>query len=301
MPNTRDITPDGKWLQLFFAAGLLITFFLPWAAWKDNLISGYHLPSGKFFRISETKFNLGNPFPQISFTFYIFWLIPALAAVTALLAWNKKRNDWTAFISGALALSLLTTYYLFTKTLIDLGVGENVFAMLRIPAYLAGIFSAGLILTALPSGGWIKRTAFLVAGPVFAFLAFMIVEKKVWGETHQDTTKLKADFTVDAISLIREFTANDTAANNKYREKILEVNGNVSTAEHLADSSAVIQFADTTGSYLAFSFDKDQYTRIKDIKAGDPLSVKGSCSGSIYSEILGTISISFKRSTINKK
>lgn len=301
MIKEGNISPVSKGLQYLFAVGLLITFFLPWVAWKDSLISGYHLPSGKFFQVSESKFNLGNPFPQLNFTFYIFWLIPALAIITSVLVTQKKNTLWPSFIAGALALSLFTIFYLFTKTLIDLGVGENVFSMLKIPAYLAAIFAAGLILTSFPSGKWVLKLAFLVAGPVFAFLAFMIVEKKVWGETHEDTGKLKADYTTDAIALIREFTTNDSAANVKYREKILVVNGTATSVEHQTDSTTVVQFSDTTGSYAAFAFEKDQFEKVKDIKTGDLLSVKGSCSGSIFSDILGTTSISFKRSTINKQ
>ncbi len=42
-------------------------------------------------------------------------------------------------------------------------------------------------------------------------------------ETHQETADLKADHTVRAEDLIREFISNDTSANKKYREKVLIV------------------------------------------------------------------------------
>lgn len=297
--NNRSLT---NWLQLLFSAGLLILFFLPWVAWNDSLISGYHMPSGKFFHVAENKFNLANPFPEINFTFYAFWLIPVFAAVTTILAWQKKNTLWPAFIASIVTLSLVTVFYLFTKTLIDLGVGNNALQMLKIPAYLSAVFAAGLILTALPAGKWPLRIVFLLAGPVFVFLGFMIIEKKVWGETHEDTSTAKADYTINAPELIREFLMNDTLANRKYKEKIIIVNGRVSQAEQLADSTLNIQFADsTTGSYIIFSFEKSQFEKVKNIKINDSISAKGSCSGSIYSEILGNTSISFKRSTLNNK
>jgi hypothetical protein len=299
MTNTINTGSLKKWLHIFFAGALLIVFFLPWVSWKETAISGYYMPAGKFFHISDTQFGLANPFPQFNFTFYIFWLIPVLALVTILLAYRQKRTTWTAFISGALTLSLVTVFYLFTKTLIDLGVGADVFNMLKIPAYLAAGFAIGLILTAIPAISWLKKIAWLVAGPLFAFLGFMLVENYVWNETHADTDTVKTDYTVKAADLIREFAANDTAANKKYREKILVVDGVVSQAEHMADSTTNIQFADSTGSYIIFSFDKEQYEKVKNVKTGDLISAKGSCSGSIYSDILGTTSISFKRSTLN--
>lgn len=300
MNNSGNTGISGKWLQVFFATGLLLCFFLPWVAWKDSVVSGYDLPAGTFFHISEIKFNLANPFPQLNFTFYIFWLVPVLAAVTALLAFQQKKTLWIAAVTATLTLSLLTIFYLFTKTLIDLGVGENAFSMLKIAAYLSAFFAIGLVLSSTPAGKWTLKILFLLPGPVFAFLAFMIVEKKVWGETHEETSKLKADYTAEAASLIHEFATNDSAANAKYREKILIVNGRASSVEQMPDSTAVIQFSDSTGSYAAFAFDKDQFDEVKNIKTGDEVSLKGSCSGSIYSDILGTTSINFKRSTINK-
>ena len=110
--------------------------------------------------------------------------------------------------------------------------------------------------------------------------------------------KVRADYTITADELLHEFNTNDRAANEKYREKMMVVNGIVSAVNGLSDSTTTIQFADSTGSYIVFSFDKNQLQDVKDIRKGETVSLKGSCSGSIYSEILGTTSISFKRSTI---
>ncbi len=297
MNSTRVI----KWVPLVFAVGLLTSFFLPWVAWSDSAIGGYYLPAGKFFSVAESKFGMGNPIPQLNFTFYAFWLIPALCVLLIALHWLNKKNNWPAYIAGALSLSLLTIYFLFSRKLIDLGAGTNVFNMLKVPVYIQAICAVGLIVTAFPVKNNFVPVIILLAGPVIAFAGYKMVEKKVMTETFTETDRIKADYTVNALDLIREFAANDSAANQKYREKILVINGNISAIERLSDSSINIRFADTTGSYIIFSFDKQQYNNVKDIKSGDPVSVKGACSGSIFSQILGTTSISFKRSTLNKK
>jgi len=301
MGNIFNNRAAGKWFHLICVAGLMITFFLPWVAWKDSLISGFHMPSGKFFHVSETKFNLGNPFPQLNFSFYVFWLIPVLTALTVVLTWQNKKTTWPAFIAGALSLSLVTVFFLFTKTLTDLGVGNNVFSMLKIPAYLSFVFAAGLILTAIPAVSWYKKAGWLLAGPLFAFLGFMIIEKKVWSETHADTENVKADYSVQASALIREFAANDTAANSKYREKILLVDGAVARVEIQADSTVNIKFVDTSKHFINISLDKKDYRQAKNLRPGELVSVKGSCSGSSYSMILDSTSIDFKRTTLNNK
>lgn len=300
MAPAEPINNTKRWLQVAFGVCLLISFFLPWVLWKDSRISGYDMPAGNFFKISETKFGLSNPFPQLNFTFYLFWLIPALALLVFVQVALYKKSNLASSIAGALTLSLVTVFYLFTKTLIDLGVGNNVFQMLQLPVYLAIISAAGLILTAIPSVSWYKKIGYLLAGPVFAFLGFMIVEKKVWGEKYESTDKAKADYVVNAPDIIHEFFSNDTAANKKYREKIIVVNGAVSQVEIKNDSTVNLKFVDTTKHFINFSLEKTEFEKTKNIKPGDIISVKGSCSGSSYSMILDSTSIDFKRSTLNK-
>ena len=290
-----------KWLPYVFGAGLLISFFLPWVSWNGNLVSGYDMPGGKFFSLAETKFGLGNPMPQINFSFYLFWLIPAGALASMALIVLHKKWSVIAFTGGALSLSLVTVFFLFTQKLIMLGVGRNVFAMLRPAAWLHALSAIGLILVAPASSAVLKKILWIAAGPVFVFISFLIMEKYLMEETFSDTAGIKADYTVSAPELIHEFAANDRAANNKYREKIVSVSGAASEVEVKSDSTVNIKFADSSGSYIIFSLNKDQYEKVKNIKPGDAVSLKGSCSGSIYSDILSTTAISFKRSTLNKK
>jgi hypothetical protein len=63
-----------------------------------------------------------------------------------------------------------------------------------------------------------------------------------------------------------------------------------------------IKMTDTaTGSYLIFAFQQQHLDQAKSLKPGDKATIKGSCSDGIYSEILGTYFVSFKRSTIEEQ
>ena len=118
--------------------------------------------------------------------------------------------------------------------------------------------------------------------------------------THEDTAGLNVDYTVEAIQFIKEFENDHKAANKKYAEKIIAVKGIV-TATEPADTTMNIKMTDTTtGSYLIFAFQEQHMTEAKKIKPGDDIVIKGSCSDGVYSEILGTYFISFKRSTVVK-
>lgn len=119
-------------------------------------------------------------------------------------------------------------------------------------------------------------------------------------EKFADTKDRKAVYTVNAIDFIREFEENDNAANKKYTDKIITVNGMVSEIE-AADTTVNIKFIDTaSGSYAIFAFQEQYISEAKTLKVGDSASIKGSCSGGVVSEILGTEFITFKRCTLNK-
>jgi hypothetical protein len=144
---------------------------------------------------------------------------------------------------------------------------------------------------------WLKKllVTFLVLIAIGAGVYFYIALEK-----QPDTKNEKAAFTVNAIDFIREFGKDDKAANKKYAEQIITVNGRVSEIEAV-DTTVNIKFIDTTsGSYAIFAFQEQHVAEAKTVKVGDSVSIKGSCSGGILSEILGTESITFKRCTLNK-
>jgi len=123
----------------------------------------------------------------------------------------------------------------------------------------------------------------------------------VYNREFSDTIDARADFTVGALEFIHEFEKNDSLANKKYAEKIIVVNGTVSGIE-AADTTVNIKMADTaSGSYIIFAFQEQHLGETKKIKKGDTVSIKGSCSGGAYSQILEAEFITFKRCALNNK
>lgn len=123
----------------------------------------------------------------------------------------------------------------------------------------------------------------------------------VLNEKFTDTAERKADYAVNALDLIKEFQKSDSLANAKYIEKIVTVNGVVSKIEPVSDTIVNIKMSDSaTGDYIIFALQQEHASEAKQLKEGEQASVKGSCSGGTYSEILETRYISFKRSALNK-
>lgn len=118
---------------------------------------------------------------------------------------------------------------------------------------------------------------------------------------YDDTKDVKADFTVNAIDFIKEFRQDMTAANKKYSEKIIVVNGTVSVIEP-ADTTVNIKMIDTANNsaYIIFAFQQQHLNEAKQLKEGEQVSIKGSCSNKAFSNILETEYITFKRCAVNK-
>ena len=120
-------------------------------------------------------------------------------------------------------------------------------------------------------------------------------------DTFSDTKDRQAAFTVQSDAFLKEFQADSKAANVKYTEKIVAITGTVSAAE-AADSSINIKMADSAGaSYVIFAFQDKDMAEARTIKPGDVVTIKGSCSGGVYSSILESWAITFKRSTLANK
>jgi len=119
-------------------------------------------------------------------------------------------------------------------------------------------------------------------------------------EKFSDTTDRKAAFTVNAIDFIREFEKNESEANKKYKDKIVTVNGRVSEIE-AADTTMNIKIIDTvSSSFIIFAFQEQHLSEPKTVKVGDTVSIKGSFSAGIFSQIMEVVKIDFKRSALNK-
>ena len=143
---------------------------------------------------------------------------------------------------------------------------------------------------------WIKRILIIAAMLLVAGIGIIWY---LFTKKYEDTAKVKAEYSLPAAQLIQEFKTNLAVANQRYMEKIVTVTGRVSEIES-ADTTVNIKMTDTTsGSYVIFAFQSQDMKMVKQIQEGDSVSLKGSCSGGEYSNILDAHFINFKRCTIN--
>lgn len=285
-------------IAALFAAAVLICFFLPWLKWGNDTVSAKDMATGNFYVLSERNFGLTSPFPEMDAANAVFWLIPVMAFLAILRIFiQKKSAGLLGCLAGALVLGLAVVYILFTD---ELYVFDDSIVLpgALLPAFYVAVFCAlGLILSSWRQK-WGLKSLFVIVPIAISGFAFSQIKKSQLTEKVAATNTLKAVYKVDALELIHEFVTADSAANAKYREQIIEVTGIISEL-NAKDSTATLSMADSTGSYVIFDFEKDQANKVKSLKPGDKAIVKAFCSGSIFSDIMGTQTISFKYAIIN--
>jgi len=289
-----------KYGSLMAAVAVIVCFFLPWVKWVNVPVTAKDMATGNFYSLSETNFAITNPFPDFVFVNGIFWLMPALCLVTMMFLLLRKSfaGIYSSF-AGAMVLGLGLVYILFTNELKLFDNNIQLNTAIQPALYLAATASIVLILNSWPNKwGW--KVFFIVAPLALSYFAFSQIKESQVSEKTAATDSLKATFNKDALQLIHEFVTADSASNAAYREQVMVVEGLVSEL-NATDSTATLSMADSTGSYVIFDFEKAAAKSVQSFQVGDRVKVKGVCSGSIYSDILETHTISFKQSIIFTK
>lgn len=100
------------------------------------------------------------------------------------------------------------------------------------------------------------------------------------GMKHKDPTKETAAFTISTDALAAEFAANKDAANAKYMDKTVLLNGKISD----------IQLPIITLGSVACTLDSAEATKAATLKVGDDVKIQGQFVG--YNELLEALDFS---------
>jgi tRNA_anti-like len=116
----------------------------------------------------------------------------------------------------------------------------------------------------------------------FLVLVIIIAGIYAWREynrTVRDLDNVTADYTVEAVALINEFTAHETDANSKYQDKIIAVQGLVKKVDQ-ADNNYTVVLGDTTDmSSVRCLMDSSHVASTAGLQRGQQLTIKGAITG----------------------
>lgn len=124
----------------------------------------------------------------------------------------------------------------------------------------------------------IRKRRWIIAGTVILLAGFALYGYFQYQRTNQDLRDTRADQTVDAATLIREFAGDDTLSDMKYRKRILAVRGIVKSIDTSNNAVSVILGDSVQSASIRISMDTlDQ--EISTIHKGMPVTIKGILNG----------------------
>ena len=122
---------------------------------------------------------------------------------------------------------------------------------------------------------------------VIAAIALYIYRE--YNRTHEDTARLKADYSLAATDLIKEFETNEQASNKKYWDKVIRVEGTVKEVAKDDKGFYSLALGDTSSlSAVRCSIDSVHSNEAAAVKKGNFIAIKGICSGFNADEMLGS-------------
>lgn len=110
----------------------------------------------------------------------------------------------------------------------------------------------------------------------------VVIGLNMFYKPHANINKMKPDFTMQASSLIEEFETDENAATAKYREKVLEINGQLASKNQLSNGTTLIMLEDEMqgiSCQLDSSWVSSNRSTIESLEPGKPITVKGVCKG----------------------
>lgn len=121
---------------------------------------------------------------------------------------------------------------------------------------------------------------------VVGIIAAVVVALYVFRKPIESVANQKADFTIQADSLLMAFESDENAANAKYLDKIIIVKGTI--AEITSDTSGytVILRDETSLSGVSCLLGKDQKEKAATLTLGQELTLKGICNGYLMDVVL---------------
>ena len=124
---------------------------------------------------------------------------------------------------------------------------------------------------------------FILAAGVGAWYGIKLYNKK-----NPDLIHVKADIKISAVDLIHEYEKNESASNQKYPGKIVEVNGNIKEVKMDDKGYYTVILGDNSSmTSVRCSMDTVHQQDAAKLTAGSSTTVRGACTGFKKNELLG--------------
>lgn len=124
-----------------------------------------------------------------------------------------------------------------------------------------------------------SRRKIIISIVIVLIAAAAIYSYQEYYRSNKDLRYVKAAVTVDAVALINEFVASESAADARYRNKIIAVRGMVKSVDTTGDQYSIAMGDTNQLSSVRFSMDSSFVQQAAAVKRGMTITVKGAITG----------------------
>lgn len=110
----------------------------------------------------------------------------------------------------------------------------------------------------------------------------LLVGMKMYNKAPESISSLKTEFQLNASELLAAFENNEEEANEKYLDKVVEINGVVSKRELKNGVLTAYMETDSPLSNIIFQFENTN----EEINEGETLTLKGICTGYLMDVVM---------------
>lgn len=100
-------------------------------------------------------------------------------------------------------------------------------------------------------------------------------------------SKAKADYTMPAFKLFKEFENNEAQANKKYMDRIIEVSGNLADISEDQKGAKVVTIRGKSAfSGVLCTLNENETKALSNYKINEPIKIRGVCTGMLMDVVL---------------
>ncbi len=130
-----------------------------------------------------------------------------------------------------------------------------------------------------------KRKIFIAVG--FIALVVLIYGYLTYNKGHKNLNNIKPDFTLAPAALLAEFDADENAAQTKYLNKIIQLQGELVDIQKVGDQTIWIISTGNPLSNIQCEMDARFIQEVNDkVKKGTTVTVQGICSGKLMDIVI---------------
>ncbi|GAA0721045.1 hypothetical protein GCM10009430_21890 [Aquimarina litoralis] len=108
----------------------------------------------------------------------------------------------------------------------------------------------------------------------------------IFDEEHINVIATEPELHLSSRSLVASFSKNEQNANDNYKNKVVEVTGSIKEISYLNNRSTLILEGNTRSSSIICDIQPNHKMKLKKLKEGDTITIKGVCKGYLKDVIL---------------